>query len=118
MKPLIVFDSPTAFPNATRIPQDEIRRHMKRYRHLAALGATTLIIHHRSDKGEEDYPGEQQHPRLDTMDGPLRRPLEIVTDLVGSRSRVRPMNVSSKIADPCFGGVFHGSLPLSNAFLI
>jgi len=55
--PLLVFDSLIAFSNCDENSSQEIRKHMQAYRHLAALGATILIIHHRSDKSESDYRG-------------------------------------------------------------
>jgi hypothetical protein len=56
-KPLIVFDSLIAFGNCDENSSNEMRAHMRLYRNLAALGATVLIIHHRSDKGQSDYRG-------------------------------------------------------------
>ncbi|MGA7240324.1 MAG: DnaB-like helicase N-terminal domain-containing protein, partial [Bryobacteraceae bacterium] len=57
VKPLIVFDSLIAFACCDENSSQEMRRHMTLYRELAALGATILIIHHRSDKGDTDYRG-------------------------------------------------------------
>jgi hypothetical protein len=59
VKPLIVFDSLIAFARCDENSSQEMRRHMNLYRDLAALGATVLIIHHRSDKSETetDYRG-------------------------------------------------------------
>jgi hypothetical protein len=58
VKPLIVFDSLIAFARCDENSSYEMRRHMQLYRDLAAVGATVLIIHHRSDKGEAtDYRG-------------------------------------------------------------
>jgi hypothetical protein len=56
-KPLIIFDSLIAFGNCDENSAGEMRHHMQLYRRLAALGATVLIIHHRSDKGQSDYRG-------------------------------------------------------------
>jgi hypothetical protein len=56
-QPLVVFDSLIAFSNCDENSSQEIRKHMQAYRHLAAVGATILIIHHRSDKSESDYRG-------------------------------------------------------------
>ena len=56
-KPLIVFDSLIAFGDCDENSSQEMRAHMRLYRDLAALGATILIIHHRSEKGPSDYRG-------------------------------------------------------------
>jgi RecA-family ATPase len=56
-KPLIIFDSLIAFAGCDENSSTEMRQHMQLYRELAALGATILIIHHRSEKGESDYRG-------------------------------------------------------------
>jgi hypothetical protein len=56
-KPLIIWDSLVAFAGCEENSATDMRAHMSLYRALAALGATILIIHHRSEKGEADYRG-------------------------------------------------------------
>jgi hypothetical protein len=57
VKPLIVWDSLVAFADADENSSTEMRAHLTLYRRLASLGATILIIHHRSEKGEAKYRG-------------------------------------------------------------
>jgi hypothetical protein len=57
VKPLIVWDSLVGFANCDENSSFEMRRHTSHYRHLASLGATCQIIHHRSEKGESKYRG-------------------------------------------------------------
>lgn len=56
-RPLIIWDSLVAFAQCDENSAQEMRRHMSLYRALATAGASSLIIHHRSDKGEADYRG-------------------------------------------------------------
>jgi len=46
-----------AFAEADENSATEMRHHMSLYRALSSLGASSLIIHHRSVKGESDYRG-------------------------------------------------------------
>jgi hypothetical protein len=57
VRPLIVFDSLIAFAQCDENSNDEMRRHMGLYRDLAYLGATVLVIHHKSDKDGANYRG-------------------------------------------------------------
>jgi hypothetical protein len=56
-KPLIVWDSLIGFANCEENSSYEMRRHTSQYRHLSSVGATNLIIHHRSEKSESKYRG-------------------------------------------------------------
>jgi hypothetical protein len=57
-KPFLIWDSLVAFANCDENSSYEMRRHMAHYRRLASLGATQLIIHHRSEKDKQgDYRG-------------------------------------------------------------
>jgi hypothetical protein len=57
VKPLIVWDSLIGFANCDENSSYEMRRHTSHYRRLTDRGATVLIIHHRSEKGESKYRG-------------------------------------------------------------
>lgn len=52
LKPLIIWDSLVAFAGCDENSATEMRHHMSLYQRLTSLGATVLIIHHRSDKGQ------------------------------------------------------------------
>jgi hypothetical protein len=56
-KPLLIFDSLIAFAGCDENSSTEMRSHMNNYRRLTALGATVLLIHHRSEKGDSQYRG-------------------------------------------------------------
>lgn len=57
LKPLLIFDSLIAHANCDENSANEMRAHLKLYSRLAAVGATILVIHHKSDKGEAAYRG-------------------------------------------------------------
>jgi hypothetical protein len=56
-KPLIIFDSLVAFAGCDENSAADMRKHLSEYRKLVSLGATVLLIHHRSDKGMAEYRG-------------------------------------------------------------
>ncbi len=63
-KPLVIVDSFISFHEGSENDADRVRAHMQRYRQLANLGATVMILHHpgKSDtaqlyRGSSDIPG-------------------------------------------------------------
>jgi predicted ATP-dependent serine protease len=57
-RPLIIFDSLVAFHDGSELDADDTRDYMDRFRRLASLGATVIVIHH-TGKGEntKEYRG-------------------------------------------------------------
>jgi hypothetical protein len=57
VKPFIIWDFLIAFAGCDENSSSEMRSHMSQYRRLVSSGATVLVIHHRSEKGDAKYRG-------------------------------------------------------------
>jgi hypothetical protein len=74
-KPLLIWDSLIEFHPGEEQSATETRRYMKKYRHLAGLGATVLLLHH-TGKGEtsQEFRGSSDIKAAVDMSFLLTRP--------------------------------------------